>query len=191
MPDAEPREGDAARGQERLGRPARRRRTDSRPVQPVARSTSRSRARPTAARRRRGPTEQHLGSGNVTVALDLHFDTADEGSTDSPRQRPHEDSRRSRSSCCRAAGSSGPPPRVRFSWGDFVLVGVMGSLHRGHRPLLAAGHPAAREGRRSPSAARTRSVAANQTGPGAETAPARRSRVPSAARRGRSGSAPR
>jgi hypothetical protein len=72
------------------------------------------------------PDEQHLGSGNVSVTLDLHFDTADEGSTETPvsvRTKTAEVAK----FMLPAPGSSDSPPRVRFSWGDFVLVGVMGS----------------------------------------------------------------
>jgi hypothetical protein len=72
------------------------------------------------------PDEQHLGSGNVTVTLELHFDTADEGTTETPvsvRTKTADVAR----FMLPAPGSSDPPPRVRFSWGDFVLVGVMGS----------------------------------------------------------------
>jgi contractile injection system tube protein len=71
-------------------------------------------------------TEQHLGSGNVTLALDLHFDTADEGTTDAPvnvRTRTAEVAK----FMLPADQSAKPPPRVRFHWGDFVLTGVMES----------------------------------------------------------------
>jgi Contractile injection system tube protein len=70
--------------------------------------------------------EQSLGAGNLTLTLDLHFDTADEGTTDAPHNV--------RLKTAQVAqfmqptrGSREAPPRVRFAWGDFQIDGVMGS----------------------------------------------------------------
>jgi contractile injection system tube protein len=70
--------------------------------------------------------EQSLGAGNLTLTLDLHFDTADEGATDAPHNV--------RLKTAQVAqfmqptrGSREAPPRVRFAWGDFQIDGVMGS----------------------------------------------------------------
>jgi Contractile injection system tube protein len=70
--------------------------------------------------------EQHLGSGNLTLTLDLHFDTADEGTTESPRN-VRDKTAQVAQFMLPSKGSSDPPPRVRFHWGDFILDGVMGN----------------------------------------------------------------
>jgi Contractile injection system tube protein len=82
----------------------------------------RSDARATPARQ----AEQSLGSGNTTLTLDLHFDTADEGTTREPRT-VREKTKQVAQFITPAPGSSAPPPRVRFQWGDFIVDGVMGS----------------------------------------------------------------
>jgi Contractile injection system tube protein len=75
------------------------------------------------------PVEQHTGTSSDTLTLELVFDTADEGTTQSPRNvrertaevakfvRPKDGS----------GGSKQTPPRVRFQWGDFLFEGVMTS----------------------------------------------------------------
>src|SRR5262245_32637022 len=69
---------------------------------------------------------QHVGSGNLTVSFDLHFDTADEGETDAPKNVRLKTAEVAKF-MLPASGSSKAPPRVRFSWGTFVLDGVMQS----------------------------------------------------------------
>src|SRR5438128_2344971 len=72
--------------------------------------------------------EQHLGSGNLTLTLDLHFDSADEGTTGAPRN-VREKTIQVAQFMLPDKGSKKAPPRVRFQWGDFVLDGVMGSYN--------------------------------------------------------------
>jgi hypothetical protein len=69
---------------------------------------------------------QSLGSGNLTLTLDLHFDTADEGTTEEP-SNVRDKTAQVAQFMLPTPGSSAPPPRVRFHWGDFILDGVMGS----------------------------------------------------------------
>ena len=69
---------------------------------------------------------QSLGSGNLTVTMDLHFDSADEGTTDAPSNVRVKTADVAQF-MLPASGSSAPPPRVRFHWGDFILDGVMSS----------------------------------------------------------------
>lgn len=73
-----------------------------------------------------GQSEQAIGAGNATLTLDLHFDTADEGTTELA-----EDVRKKTAKVARfmlpTEGSSDPPPRVRFQWGTFVMDGLMQS----------------------------------------------------------------
>ena len=58
-----------------------------------------------------------------------------------PGQRAHQDRARWRASCCPGQGSKQPPPRVRFSWGEFVLDGVMGSYSEDLDLFSASGVP--------------------------------------------------
>ena len=72
---------------------------------------------------------QHTGNGAVTLAVELQFDTADEGSTAVPRSvlertRQIETFIKPQSS----GGSNQAPPRLRFHWGDLIIDGVMESL---------------------------------------------------------------
>jgi hypothetical protein len=74
-------------------------------------------------------TRQYLGSSSTTLALELVFDTADEGSTDQPR------SVRERTAIVESfvlPKSQGKdkqaPPKLRFQWGPFVLDGVVDSI---------------------------------------------------------------
>jgi hypothetical protein len=68
--------------------------------------------------------QQHLGSGNLTVSMDLHFDTADDG-TD-VRLKTDEVAKFMRP----APASTTSPPRVKFHWGNVVVVGVMASYQQ-------------------------------------------------------------
>jgi hypothetical protein len=84
--------------------------------------------------------QQHTGSGATTLALDLHFDTADEGETDAPVNV------RDRTALVRrfllpAEGSSEPPPRVRFHWGDFIFDGIVNSCSEELELFSAGGVP--------------------------------------------------
>ena len=114
------------------------------------------------------PDEQHLGSGNVTVTLDLHFDTADEGSTDTPvsvRTKTAEVAK----FMLPASGSSGPPPRVRFSWGTSSSSASWGRTTEDLDLFSPQGIPL-----RAKVAVSIRGQnperAANKTGPGAKSA---------------------
>jgi len=72
--------------------------------------------------------EQHLGSGNLTLSLDLHFDTADEGQTGAPNDVRGR-TKQVAQFMLPSQGSSDPPPRVRFAWGHFVVIGVMATYN--------------------------------------------------------------
>ncbi len=75
-----------------------------------------------------GPAAQATGA-NATLSLDLHFDTADEGTTDAPA-----DVRKKTQQVAVyltpgiEKGKKSSPPRVRFQWGKFILDGVMTSM---------------------------------------------------------------
>lgn len=111
--------------------------------------------------------EQHLGSGNLTVSLDLHFDTADEGQTGAP-QDVRERTKQVAQFMLPAPHSSDPPPRVRFSWGHFVVVGVMASYNEDIDLFSPEGTPLRAKVSIS-IRGQDASFSANQTGPGART----------------------
>lgn len=74
-------------------------------------------------------TQQYNGSASTQLSLELHFDTAEEGTSGRPVDV------RTRTDTVRqfvlptGKGSKGAPPRVRFRWGPFELTGVMTSLN--------------------------------------------------------------
>lgn len=112
--------------------------------------------------------EQHLGSGNLTLSLDLHFDTADEGQTGAPKD-VRDRTKQVAQFMLPTTGSGDPPPRVRFSWGQFVVVGVMASYNEDIDLFSPEGAPLRAKvsiSIRGQNAAYT----ANATGPGARTA---------------------
>jgi contractile injection system tube protein len=111
--------------------------------------------------------EQHLGSGNITLTLDLHFDSADEGTTDRP-SNVRDKTAQVAQFMLPATGSSGPPPRVRFQWGDFVLIGVMGSYNEDIDLFSPQGVPLRAKVSIS-IRGQNPDFAANRTGPGAAT----------------------
>jgi hypothetical protein len=72
--------------------------------------------------------QQYNGTSSTVLSLDLVFDTADEGTTDQPRNVREKTSRVSRFVLPAGRQTKQAPPRVRFHWGDFVFDGVMTSL---------------------------------------------------------------
>jgi hypothetical protein len=78
----------------------------------------------TAGGRTQGhPAEQHLGEGSTQLSFDLHFDTADTG--ENVRKQVELVEQFVKAS---APGSKKAPPRVQFSWGEFLAEGVMTGL---------------------------------------------------------------
>ena len=85
---------------------------------------------------------QYTGSSSTTLTLELIFDTADEGATDSPRSvrektmqveqfvYPREEN-----------GEKQAPPKLRFQWGDLILEGVVDSLNLEFDHFAANGVP--------------------------------------------------
>lgn len=86
---------------------------------------------------------QYTGASSTTLALDLVFDTADEGTTGSPRSvrektaiveqfiYPSGDSEENKQA----------PPRLRFIWGDLTYDGVLKSLTLDFDHFAANGFP--------------------------------------------------
>jgi len=72
---------------------------------------------------------QHTGEGSVTLSVDLHFDTADEGTTEAPRSVLEHTRRVEAFITPQASGSAKQaPPRLQFQWGEIIVKGVMESL---------------------------------------------------------------
>lgn len=72
---------------------------------------------------------QHLGSSSSTLSLELHFDTADEGTTDRPRSVREKTRLVEKYVLPQGQGETKQaPPRVRFQWGDFILDGVIENI---------------------------------------------------------------
>jgi hypothetical protein len=87
-----------------------------------------------------GPVRQIVGATESTLAVDLIFDTADEGTSPNPvsvRQRtkqlelflfPRND-------------QDHAPPRIRFEWGDMIMVGTVDNLTVDFDHFAADGKP--------------------------------------------------
>lgn len=72
---------------------------------------------------------QFVGPSSTTLALDLVFDTADEGSSESPRSVREKTRKVERFLVPRGTGQQeNAPPRLRFTWGDLIVDGVVDSL---------------------------------------------------------------
>jgi hypothetical protein len=69
---------------------------------------------------------QYLGMTSTTLSFDLHFDTADEGTTDTPV------SVRTKTATIERfvlpKGDKQKPPKARFTWGDFRIDGIIEDL---------------------------------------------------------------
>jgi hypothetical protein len=88
-----------------------------------------------------GPPEPSTGSSS-TLTLDLHFDTADEGTTAAPV-----DVRRRTAQVLQFVlpqkinGKNQAPPRVRFQWAKLVAIGVMTQANEDLDLFSATGVP--------------------------------------------------
>ena len=72
---------------------------------------------------------QHIGASSTTLSLDLIFDTADEGTTENPRSVRDKTKKLERFLVSKGKGKQeNAPPRIRFTWGDLIVEGVVESL---------------------------------------------------------------
>lgn len=72
---------------------------------------------------------QFVGPSSTTLALDLIFDTADEGSSENPRSVREKTKQVERFLIPRGTGQQeNAPPRLRFTWGDLIVEGMVNSL---------------------------------------------------------------
>lgn len=85
---------------------------------------------------------QHLGASSTTLTLDLIFDTADEGTTDNPRSVREKTKKIERFLIAKGEGQQeNAPPRIRFTWGDLIVEGVVESLTIDFEHFAANGVP--------------------------------------------------
>jgi Contractile injection system tube protein len=73
-------------------------------------------------------TQQFNGSSSTQLSLDLEFDTADEGTNDNPVDVRSKTNKVRQFVLPGGKESKQAPPRVKFRWGTFELIGVMTSL---------------------------------------------------------------
>jgi hypothetical protein len=72
---------------------------------------------------------QFIGSSSTRLGIDLIFDTADEGATESPLSVREKTANLERFLIPRETGQKQKtPPRMRFTWGDLIVEGIMDSL---------------------------------------------------------------
>lgn len=86
-------------------------------------------------------TQQYNGTSSTTLSLDLEFDTADEGTSDSPVDVRTRTAKVAQFLLPGGPGSKQAPPRVKFRWGTFELVGTMASLSEDLSLFASSGAP--------------------------------------------------
>lgn len=85
---------------------------------------------------------QHIGASSTTLSMDLIFDTADEGTTENPRSVREKTKRIERFLVARGEGQQeNAPPRIRFTWGDLIVEGVVESMTIDFEHFAANGVP--------------------------------------------------
>jgi len=85
---------------------------------------------------------QHIGASSTTLSMDLIFDTADEGTTENPRSVREKTKRIERFLVAKGEGQQeNAPPRIRFTWGDLIVEGVVESITIDFEHFAANGVP--------------------------------------------------
>ncbi|HXU44877.1 MAG TPA: hypothetical protein VN783_05085, partial [Thermoanaerobaculia bacterium] len=83
---------------------------------------------------------QYIGSSSTVLTCDLVFDTADEGTTDSPRSVREKTAIVERFVLPKEDGKEAPP-KLRFHWGELILDGVVNSVSIDFDHFAADGTP--------------------------------------------------
>jgi len=83
---------------------------------------------------------QVVGPSSSTLALDLVFDTADEGTTADPIS-VRTKTRQIEAFLFPQGSGAHPPPKIRFSWGDMVVEGLVDSMTVDFDHFAANGAP--------------------------------------------------
>jgi Contractile injection system tube protein len=85
---------------------------------------------------------QFIGASSTTLTLDLIFDTADEGTTDSPRNVREKTAQVEKFVLPQGTGKDKQaPPKVRFHWGTLILDGIIDSISLDFDLFAANGTP--------------------------------------------------
>jgi Contractile injection system tube protein len=85
---------------------------------------------------------QYLGASSTTLSLELIFDTADEGTSEAPKSVRERTAKLERLMVSKRSGQQeNAPPRIRFSWGDTIIEGVLESLTIDFDHFAANGMP--------------------------------------------------
>src|SRR5215510_10270936 len=85
---------------------------------------------------------QHIGASSTTLSLDLIFDTTDEGTTDNPQSERAKTKQIERFLVPKGEGQQeNAPPRMRFTWGDLIVEGVVESMTIDFEHFAANGVP--------------------------------------------------
>lgn len=85
---------------------------------------------------------QFIGASSTTLSLDLIFDTADEGTTDKPRNVREKTALVEKFVLPKGTGQDKQaPPKVRFNWGTLILDGVIDSISLDFDLFAADGTP--------------------------------------------------
>src|SRR5215213_7693489 len=88
----------------------------------------------------RNPVRQIVGPSESTLAVDLIFDSADEGTTSNPVSVRERTSRLELFLFPRS-NEEHAPPRIRFEWGDMIISGTVDSLTVDFDHFAANGAP--------------------------------------------------
>lgn len=83
---------------------------------------------------------QQTGNSSRTLTLDLLFDSADEGSTDSPVS-VRDKTKRLEQFISTPENNPDPPPKLKFHWGDLTVVGIADSIDVSLEHFAANGYP--------------------------------------------------
>jgi hypothetical protein len=86
------------------------------------------------------PVRQLVGPSSTTLALDLVFDSADEGSTENPVS-VRAKTAKIESFLFPKGEQQHAPPRIRFTWGDLLVEGLVDSLTVDFEHFAANGVP--------------------------------------------------
>jgi hypothetical protein len=84
---------------------------------------------------------QAQGSSSATLQFDLIFDTADEGSTDNPVDVRSKTKKLEQFLLPDKKSPKSAPPRVKFTYGTFSVVGVMSALNQDFDLFAESGVP--------------------------------------------------
>lgn len=83
---------------------------------------------------------QQTGNSSRTLTLELFFDTADEGSTGSPVS-VRDKTKKLEDFISTPEKNPDPPPKLKFVWGDMILVGIADSIDINLEHFAPNGYP--------------------------------------------------